>query len=43
MPLLDLIRAYPLPFAELIGVEFTSAGPNAVAARMVVRPDATLF
>src|SRR5208337_5421976 len=29
----------PLPFAELIGVEFVGAEPDAVEARMVVRPD----
>ena len=39
MTLLDRINAHPLPFAELLGVEFTSVEPNAVAARMVVRSD----
>jgi 1,4-dihydroxy-2-naphthoyl-CoA hydrolase len=37
--LLDRINAHPLPFAQLLGVEFTSAKPDALAARMVVRPD----
>ena len=36
--LLERINARPLPFAELIGVEFVSAEPDAVEARMVVRP-----
>ena len=38
MSLLERINARPLPFAELIGVEFVSAEPDAVEARMVVRP-----
>ena len=36
---LERIKARPLPFAELLGVEFVSAAPDAVEARMVVRPD----
>ena len=39
MPLLERIKANPLPFAELLRVEFVSAEPDAVEARMVVRPD----
>jgi uncharacterized protein (TIGR00369 family) len=39
MNLLDRINAHPLPFAQLLGVEYTSAEPNALSARMVVRPD----
>jgi 1,4-dihydroxy-2-naphthoyl-CoA hydrolase len=39
MSLLDRINAHPLPFAQLLGVEFTSVEADAVAARMVVRPD----
>ncbi|HZZ63406.1 MAG TPA: PaaI family thioesterase [Roseiarcus sp.] len=39
MSLMDRIKANPLPFGELLGVEFTSVEPDAVAARMVVRPD----
>jgi 1,4-dihydroxy-2-naphthoyl-CoA hydrolase len=39
MSLLDRINADPLPFAQLLGVEFTSVEADAVAARMVVRPD----
>ena len=38
MSLLERINARPLPFTELIGVEFVSAEPDAVEARMVVRP-----
>jgi 1,4-dihydroxy-2-naphthoyl-CoA hydrolase len=37
------IKAHPLPFAELLGVEFVSAAPDAVEARMVVRPDLCQF
>ena len=36
---LERIKAHPLPFAELLGVEFTSAKSDAVEARMLVRPD----
>ena len=36
---LERIKAHPLPFAELLGVEFTSAELDAVEARMLVRPD----
>ena len=39
MSLIDRVRAHPLPFATLLGVEFVSAEPNAVVARMLVRPD----
>src|SRR5260370_24015191 len=39
MSLLERIKAHPLPFAELIGIEFVRAEPDAVEARMVVRPD----
>jgi 1,4-dihydroxy-2-naphthoyl-CoA hydrolase len=36
---LERIKANPLPFAGLLGIEFLSAGPDAIEARMVVRPD----
>lgn len=36
---LELIRSRPLPFAALMGVEFTEAGPERVVATMIVRPD----
>ena len=36
---LDRINAHPLPFAKLLEIEFVSADPDAVSARMVVRPD----
>ena len=39
MSLLERINANPLPFAELLGIEFLSAERDAVEARMVVRPD----
>jgi uncharacterized protein (TIGR00369 family) len=39
MTLLDRIRANPLPFADLLGVEYVSAEPDLVVARMAVRPD----
>jgi uncharacterized protein (TIGR00369 family) len=39
MSLLDRIKANPLPFAELLGINFTSAELDAVAARLAVRPE----
>ncbi len=39
MSLMDRIKANPLPFAELLGVEYVSAEPDAVTGRMVVRPE----
>jgi 1,4-dihydroxy-2-naphthoyl-CoA hydrolase len=39
MSLLDRINAHPLPFAQTLGIEFISAEPDQVAARMLVRPD----
>ena len=39
MTLLDRINAHPLPFATLLGIEFISAGPDGVAARMLVKPE----
>ena len=39
MSLLERIKANPLPFAALLGIEFLSAAPDAVEARMAVRPD----
>jgi uncharacterized protein (TIGR00369 family) len=39
MSLLDRINANPLPFAELLCINYTSVEPDAVAARMVVRPE----
>jgi 1,4-dihydroxy-2-naphthoyl-CoA hydrolase len=39
MSLLDRINAHPLPFAALLGIDFVSAAPDAVEARMLVRPD----
>ena len=39
MSLLDRIRANPLPFAELLRIDFLSADADGVAARMLVRPD----
>jgi 1,4-dihydroxy-2-naphthoyl-CoA hydrolase len=39
MSLLERIKANPLPFAGLLGIEFVSAATDAVEARMVVRPD----
>ncbi len=39
MTLLDRINANPLPFAQLLAIEFISAEPDGVAARMLVRPD----
>jgi uncharacterized protein (TIGR00369 family) len=39
MHLMDRIKANPLPFAELLGVEYVSAEPDAVTGRMAVRPE----
>ena len=39
MTLMDRINAHPLPFAVSLGIEFVSAEPDSVTARMVVRPD----
>ncbi|MGO9420684.1 PaaI family thioesterase [Roseiarcus sp.] len=36
---LDRIRANPLPFAGVLGLEFVAADEDRVSARMVVRPD----
>ena len=36
---LEQLRRIRLPFAELIGVEFLSAAPERVTARMIVRED----
>jgi 1,4-dihydroxy-2-naphthoyl-CoA hydrolase len=39
MSLIDRINANPLPFAQLLGIEFISAEADALAARMVIRPE----
>ena len=39
MSLVNKLNDNPLPFAELIGVEYVSATRDAVEARMTVRPD----
>jgi len=39
MSLIDRINANPLPFAQLLGIEFISAEADALAARMLIRPD----
>jgi acyl-coenzyme A thioesterase PaaI-like protein len=39
MSLLDRINANPLPFAQLLGIEFVSAEGDTLAARMLIRPD----
>ena len=39
MTLMERIKANPLPFAELIGVQYVSAEPELLVARMEVRPD----
>ena len=36
---LDRIKAHPLPFAELLGIEFLRADAGGVEARMIVRPE----
>jgi uncharacterized protein (TIGR00369 family) len=37
MDALERITAEPLPFAELLGIEFVSAAPDRIVARMSVR------
>jgi 1,4-dihydroxy-2-naphthoyl-CoA hydrolase len=39
MSLIDRINANPLPFAQLLGIEFISAEADSLAARMRIRPD----
>jgi 1,4-dihydroxy-2-naphthoyl-CoA hydrolase len=39
MSLIDRINANPLPFAQLLGIEFITAEPDALAARMLIRPE----
>jgi 1,4-dihydroxy-2-naphthoyl-CoA hydrolase len=39
MSLLERINANPLPFAQLLGVEFSLVEPDLVVASMAVRPD----
>ena len=37
IPLLERLQQIRLPFAELLGIRFTSAVPDRVTAEMVVR------
>ena len=39
MEMLARVTAEPLPFASLLGIEFVSATPDRVVARMTVRDD----
>ncbi|MGB7977045.1 MAG: PaaI family thioesterase [Roseiarcus sp.] len=39
MSLIDRINANPLPFAQLLGIEFVSAETDSLVARMLIRPD----
>ena len=39
MSLIDRINANPLPFAQLLGIESHSAEADALAARMLIRPE----
>ena len=39
MSLLDRINANPLPFAQLLGIEFISVEEDALSARMTIRPE----
>jgi 1,4-dihydroxy-2-naphthoyl-CoA hydrolase len=36
---LERLRSLPLPFAQLLGIEFLSASPERVTAEIVVRPE----
>ena len=35
---LDRLRAHPLPFADLLGVEFIGASADSVSARIINSP-----
>jgi 1,4-dihydroxy-2-naphthoyl-CoA hydrolase len=39
MDALERLRRSPLPFATLLGIDFTSATPERVTAELVVRPE----
>lgn len=39
MELLAVLQAVKLPFAELLGIQYTSASPDKVTAEMVVRDE----
>src|SRR5260370_8894400 len=39
MDLLTRLRAQPLPFAALLGIELLSAEPEKIVAEMTVRPE----
>jgi 1,4-dihydroxy-2-naphthoyl-CoA hydrolase len=39
MSLIDRINANPLPFAQLLGIEFISAEGESLVARMLIRPE----
>jgi 1,4-dihydroxy-2-naphthoyl-CoA hydrolase len=36
---LEILKANPLPFAQTLGIEYLTAEPDQVVARMLVRPD----
>ena len=39
MSLINRINANPLPFAQLLGIEFISAEGDSLVARMLIRPE----
>jgi uncharacterized protein (TIGR00369 family) len=39
MDALERLRQSPLPFAALLGIQFTHAAPERVTAELIVRPD----
>lgn len=39
MDLLERLKAQPLPFAALLGIELVSADADSIVAQMTVRPD----
>jgi 1,4-dihydroxy-2-naphthoyl-CoA hydrolase len=39
MSLIDRIKANPLPFAQVLGIEFLSAEADSLAAQMLIRPE----
>jgi hypothetical protein len=43
MDLLTRLRAQPLPFAALLGIDLVSAEPEKIVGEMTVRPEARPF
>jgi 1,4-dihydroxy-2-naphthoyl-CoA hydrolase len=39
MNALEKIRSFPLPFADLLGIDYVEAGPDRIVARLLIRDD----